>query len=736
MSLFPRSERATCAPNSARGAWTAWALSCVGVVVPLAGTAWAQTPALRVVSTRAEMVTGGDALVAVDVPAGTALADVRVSLNGADVSSRFRADAGRRVIGLVTGLKSGQNSLEATIKGGAPARLSVVNHAITGPVFAGPQEQPFVCGTEKFKLQSGGTLGPALDANCSIATRIDYVYRPAAGGDLKPFDAKAPATDAAAVTVGGRSVPYIVRIETGTINRAIYQIAMLHDPSSPAPDFSTRSAGWNGRLIYTFGGGCEPGWYQQGSSTGGIVDDVQLRMGFAVASASLNVAGNNCNDLISAETMMMVKERFIEAYGVPAFTIGWGSSGGSIQQHHIAQNYPGLLDGLMTGRSFADVAFASSTSSGEARILDAYFSKKAGVPFTDEQKRAVTGFGTLATMTNLSRVRAPRFNATERCPEGLPADKKYDPVKNPKGARCTIWDHGVNTYGKDPATGFARRPLDNVGIQYGLAALNAGVLTKDQFLDVNEKVGGFDIDGNVTTDRMVGDLAAIRAAYRTGRLTGGGGGLASVPIIDYRTYYDDLPQGDVHLRFHSFSTRLRLERANGTSDNQVMLVQDKRYGDFDTTSPVLREALQQMDQWLTALSKDAGPGAPIERIRRAKPAGLVDACWTKDETPQKIVEKQQYQAGKCNELYPSYSFPRGVAGAPLSNDIIKCQTKPVSAADYAVTFTAEEMARLQKVFPNGVCDWSKPGVEQLPLAGTWQTFSPVLVGTGASRAGR
>src|SRR5262249_4627106 len=133
----------------------------------------------------------------------------------------------------------------------------------------------------------------------------------------------------------GARIPFIVRIETGTINRGIYQIAMIE-------------GAWNGRLIYTFGGGCEPGWYQQGDSTGGVDDPTMLALGYAVASNSLNVQGNNCGDVSTAETMAMTKEHFIEAYGVPAFTIGWGSSGGSTQQHNIAENYPGLLDGLMT----------------------------------------------------------------------------------------------------------------------------------------------------------------------------------------------------------------------------------------------------------------------------------------------------------------------------------------------------------------------------------------------------
>ena len=128
-------------------------------------------------------------------------------------------------------------------------------------------------------------------------------------------------------------------------------------------------------------------------------------------------------------------------------------------------------------------------------------------------------------------------------------------------------------------------------------------------------IGGFDIDGNVAPQRMVADPEATRAAYRTGRMAAGSGGLKTTPIIDYRTYYDDLPEGDVHLRFHSFSTRARLEKANGYSDNMVMLLQDRRYGDFDTTSPVLVQALAQMDQWLTDATRDGSP-VSIEKLRR------------------------------------------------------------------------------------------------------------------------
>ena len=70
-------------------------------------------------------------------------------------------------------------------------------------------------------------------------------------------------------------------------------------------------------------------------------------------------------------------------------------------------------------------------------------------------------------------------------------------------------------------------------------------------------------------------------------------------------------------------------------------------------------------------------------------------------------------------MYSSHSFPREVAGADVASDIIKCQLKPPAASDYAVPFSAAQWARLQAIFPSGVCDWSKPGVEQQGLLGTW-----------------
>ncbi len=43
--------------------------------------------------------------------------------------------------------------------------------------------------------------------------------------------------------------------------------------------------------------------------------------------------------------------------------------------------------------------------------------------------------------------------------------------------------------------------------------------------------------------------------------------------------------------------------------------------------------------------------------------------------------------GTCSALFPVHSEPRMMAGAPLTNDIVKCQLKPINYAEYKVTFT-------------------------------------------------
>jgi hypothetical protein len=161
------------------------------------------------------------------------------------------------------------------------------------------------------------------------------VYRPTVANGLPdptaikplPMGAALPPDVAWTTTTTGRKVPYVVRVETGTINRGIYQTAVLHDPTTePDPGPLTPPKAWNRRLLYSFGGGCTGGWYRQGGSLGSLLNDNIVGKGYAEAASTLNVFGTNCQDLTAAETMMMVKEHFIETYGPPLFTFGRGGS--------------------------------------------------------------------------------------------------------------------------------------------------------------------------------------------------------------------------------------------------------------------------------------------------------------------------------------------------------------------------------------------------------------------------
>jgi hypothetical protein len=683
---------------------------------------------ISVLSSRPYLVSGGDALVQVAVPPGLDLARVRVLRNGADVTAKLAAQ-GHKLIGVIDGLALGDNTVSATFDGRRFDTLTLTNHPRTGPMISGPHEQPFFCRTTAFttNLPAGTNLGAPLDENCSVATRWHYMYRRTDNTFAQlPDPSVRPADLAFTTTNAGRTVPYIVRIETGTINRAIYQTAILHDPGTDAPPSpTTPPAGWNRKLIYPLGGGCQGGWYTQASSLVNPLNDFYLSNGFGVASATLNTFGNNCNDLLSSETILMVKERFVESYGVPLFTIGTGSSGGAYQSNHTADNYPGTFDGIVTMNSFPDVT-TGMVGLGDARLLDIYFNTTRAGMYTVDQQKAISGFrqvneiAFLSDRTGTSGTSARRmdprqvFQANSVQP-GVGLDFRYDPVTNPVGARATVYDHTVNVYGRIPGTpgrGFSKRPLDNVGVQYGLKALNDGVINVDQFIDLNRMIGGFDIDLNHIPERTTAHLDATSRAYRTGRILWGGNGLANIPIITRHGYGDGVVNGDIHLKFWSFAIRERLMNANGRTDNQVIV------GQLANSNSLI----EQMNRWLDAIVADPSQRPAIEKVVRSKPADVVDACFTSDGT--KIVETQTaFGPGQCNALFPTSMSPNLVAGSPIASDVIKCQLKPLTPADYNVTFTPSQWQALGEVFPQGVCDWSRPGVEQTPSQ-PWASVGP------------
>ncbi|MGH9116862.1 MAG: DUF6351 family protein [Acidimicrobiales bacterium] len=676
-------------------------------VVTTSGAAAVQPFAVTSLSNpRAELVSGGQVLVGVEVPEAADPDAITVTRNGVDVTSVFVGQADGSRLGLVTGLDVGPNRIVATLGDGTAATLRVRNHPISGPVLSGPQQVPFFCETQAFGLP------PATQPLCSAPTQVSYRYRTTAGTFAVLTDPSARPPDLAFTTVGGVSVPYIVRLERGTIDRAVYEIAALHDGSDPDPVGPDTS--WNGRLVYTFGGGCNGG-YHQGASTGGVLNDLFLAQGYGVASSSLNVLNNNCSTIISAEAAMMVKEHFIESYGPTRFTIGWGGSGGAIQQYDIADAYPGILDGIIPGISFPD---PNSTLGPvvDCRLLNRYFAS-TDPAYSEAQKAAVSGFGSYHVCTSWDITFANRATATDSCDPAVPVAARWDPVTNPDGVKCAAIEQVANQLGRDPATGFVRSPLDNVGVQYGLAALEEGVIDAEQFVEINERIGGLDVVGDVVAARSVADPKALAAVYRTDLLNSGGLGLARTPVIDHRTYLDNIPTGfaDIHTAEWSYVMRERMIE-QGTVANQVIIESSPLQ-----TAAVNAYVLDAMDRWLTNIAADTSGGPFRARVARNRPADLGDGCYLADGT--RILEPLSYGApGRCASLYPVFSNTRLVAGEPLTRDVLKCALAPIDFGAYPVTFTAEQQARLTVAFPDGVCDYGRRGVRQRPPIGPWLTY--------------
>ena len=104
-------------------------------------------PTIQVLSNRADLISGGDALVQINLPASVNPAlGVKVALNGALINSMFAVRPKGRYQGLVTGLNNGDNLLTVTTPQGR-AKITITNHPIGGPVFAGAQLQPWICAT-------------------------------------------------------------------------------------------------------------------------------------------------------------------------------------------------------------------------------------------------------------------------------------------------------------------------------------------------------------------------------------------------------------------------------------------------------------------------------------------------------------------------------------------------------------------------------------------------------------
>jgi hypothetical protein len=653
-----------------------------------------------------------------------------------------------------------------------------IEYGATGPVeplFAGTNQYPFVCDTERSKLgqplidntrgwgvpvyaetkegmRSELIIGYSKD--CSLPTRIFYAYNTQAGSHK--FYQVPDSTEALP-----NNAELIIRMETGTINRYMYAMLM---PSSRndellKPDLSK----WNGKLIYYFRGGIGIGFQQGVMRMHHLSKDMRqyLEKGYAIVFSTANETGNGYNIWLQEDTALRLKRNFSLRFREPTFTIGYGGSGGAIQQYLLSQNNPGaIIDGGVAIVAYPDMA-SQINYTLDCELTEYYFEHLSsdkvfwrgvenrpliqGLAGNPNEDRRLQWLDNIA---QLLRFEWPdNHSGANECNSRWRGSLQYvnNPVFNPNYTRYsknirgrvfwTHWQDNREFFGTDES-GRAPIPWSNEGVQYGLKALKNKAISPQQFIDINSKIGGWlpqesmiqerywHASGDSVLKRYTsysehnmthhgksmnvaprsnashGSIAAAKGAYWSGNIFLGE---LKTPIIDIRPYQDKVL--DIHHSWSALSSRKRIQQRIGDHQLQVIWQQELPNKDFS-------KAVYMMDDWLTRAHANGG------HYRVARPKHAIDTCF--DKKGEVLHQGETVWDGKwngkaqgaCTQLMPFYQGSRNVAGEDISSDIFFCSLIPVREAMNRGFYGEYDMGsyqgQLEEIFNQGVCDYSKP----------------------------
>lgn len=606
------------------------------------------------------------------------------------------------------------------------------NDAIGNPVF--PE---FLGMTNRFAEPTG------YSQYCSIATRIDYFYYSASKERFLPLTnhEHVPA-DVEKISIDGKQLNFVVRVERGTINRFLYSIAMLalYPESLTSPDTLDNSA-WNGKLVYKFSGGVGLGHWQGKLrlSKGQGLHYESLKRGYAVAFSTGNSTVTHYNLNLAAETATMVKQHFAAVYGKPQHTIGLGGSGGAIQQYVIGEHQPGLIDAAIPQLSFPDMV-SQTIYVADCGLLERYFDQayqaNPDSKWVDWQLRAkVIGLSASSHAAKSSSVAnpfAPQPGASV-CSRGWRGEipKMFNPYWAPQPyfkalrmyqypdsvitkVKWSYWNDLADIYPQDEQ-GFAPNSWDNVGVQYGLRALIDGDIDVTEFIKLNACVGGWkppqemklglypwnrkadqanvdpwdQINMNLSPEcetgkpavRTVGNQVTIRAAFTAGQVFSG---KLDIPIVDVRWYLE--PILDIHHSLGSFSARARMFKSQGHAGNHVIWIAACNETDPEKLNKQCdyeptAAALDVVEQWLQAIKQNPAAG-----VVKNKPAAAVDSCFDAEggviysgsDAWDGILNNKP--SGPCKQAFPIYPTSRMLAGEDIKGDLFMCALKSVPTA--------------------------------------------------------
>src|SRR5439155_1155963 len=338
-------------------------------------------------SNRAELISGGDALLEVRVPKSVALNTVRLSLNGDDVTGAFTANAKARTLrGLVSGLVEGRNDFVAgESRGGREARLVITNHPVGGPVLFDP-------------AQPWSALAPQAQWNGKVV----YTFGASTGQPRLQFRSEQNWADDAALSRGFMVVDNSLTDSLFNSNRVLNAETLMMMKEHIVDTY--------GEIKYTVATGCSGGSIQQNTAASifpGLLDGIQPSCDYPDSSTT----GLEVGDCVL----------LVNLYDGPE----WKA--------------------LMDGKPLAEIQAKKAAINGHLSHLGCQswnnafgFNNKPG----NYARTVILGPPTNDMATGkLTLLNESRNNCL------LPAELVYDPVTNPRGTRCGDPDLSAAVWG-------------------------------------------------------------------------------------------------------------------------------------------------------------------------------------------------------------------------------------------------------------------------------------------------
>ena len=284
-----------------------------------------------------------------------------VRLGSTDITDAFAAaEDDRTLVGLVEGLDDGRQHADGQCRRrdgrrrparpahpGQPSRSA-------GPIFSGPQQQPFVCTTARGRFDGRPILGqPLVDNQDQIgipvaaedARRQLPAGRPRLphrrGPDRRleqglrrrrpatatctgrpPADSfhwlddppdRRPPTSPPTTTLGRRRRCRSSSAGSGARSTASSTASPCWRPSGEADPAAPDDSLWNRRLVFSFQGGVGIGHLQGTTSDGAMLPADLLGQGYGVMWSSGTRTSTHYNLQVGGETALMLKEHTVEA---------------------------------------------------------------------------------------------------------------------------------------------------------------------------------------------------------------------------------------------------------------------------------------------------------------------------------------------------------------------------------------------------------------------------------------